>query len=81
MDLIEHYLVEICGRLRQVFTVIFPEYPFIGVILAGLAVLLFVYYLIRSGFMAAIKVTLMVFFGVAFGLFTLHHLNLLFHVF
>ncbi len=79
-DFIKLELFAIGEWLKQLFELIFPEYPYVGVLLAVLAAALFIGYLFRSGFMAALKVSLTAFIGISIVLFVLHHLNKVFHV-
>jgi hypothetical protein len=80
----EAFLTQFLGAAQEMITrgfkVIFPESPGVGIYVVGLCAVLFLFYLFKSGFRNACKISLMSLAGLIFLLFSIHSLNKIFHL-
>ena len=77
MDFIPDYQT-VTSAIETAFKWVFPEFPAVGLPVVGLTLILFVYYLIKTDFRQAFKISMSSFVVMLFILFLLHSLNKLF---
>lgn len=80
MNQLEIYLQGLADLIASLYRFIFPEYPAIGIVVFGLAFLLFLVYLIKAGFAHALKISFFTLAGLSFILLLLHHLAKILHI-
>jgi hypothetical protein len=64
----------ILANIQAAFTLVFPEFPAVGIVVCGLSLFLFGFYLVKAGIKQALKITLVTFAIMLFTLFSVHSL-------
>ena len=68
------------AHIERPYHYIFPEYPFAGVLIILLALVMFLLYVFKSGFELAVKMTIFIIVALSIILLCLHWLNGPFHL-
>jgi hypothetical protein len=77
---VNHFLLASGELINKAFKYILPEFPKIGTYLVILCVVLFTFYLCKSGLKHATKISLIVFIAFVFVLFSAHVLGKALHL-
>ncbi|HEU0117517.1 MAG TPA: hypothetical protein VFR09_02685 [Alphaproteobacteria bacterium] len=75
---LEIELVATSDLIKSGFAYIFPEYPYAGILITTLCVLLMLFYTMKAGVYQGMKIGASIWFILVMVLFCVHHMALLF---